>query len=150
MNTLQKSLLVAVTAVCMHGSVLANDSHRMAARGMHTQPTLEQVQAHFAERLDKLHDKLNLQASQEAAWSAFATAMTPTSLPTRPDHADGDNLTAPERAQRRLDAFKQRESVLTGHVAAIKTVYAALSPEQQKIFDDNFKKLRRHHGPHRH
>ncbi len=150
MNTLQKTLAVAAAAFCLNvASVSANeDHHHPGGRGMHTPPTLEQVQAHFAERLARLHTKLNLQASQEATWSAFVTAMTPTSLPTRPNPADMDNLTAPERAQKRLDALKQHETVATAHLAALKTFYAALSTEQQKVFDDNFKMMRGH-GPRR-
>lgn len=146
MNTLQKTLVIAAAAFCFNASVSANEDHGPGGHGMHTPPTLEQVQAHFAQRLAKLHTKLNLQAGQEAAWTAFVTAMTPTSLPIHPNPDDTASLSAPERAQKMLDGLKQHETVATAHVAAIKTFYAALSAEQQKTFDDNFHKMRGH-GP---
>lgn len=145
MNTIRKTLVIACATLGLLGSVYANEEHGHGGHGFGTPPTLEQVQAHFAERLAKLHTKLNLQASQEAAWTTFSAAITPTSLPTPPAHAD--NLTAPDRAQKMLDALKQHEAVATAHVAALKTFYAALSPEQQKTFDENFKMMRPH-GPH--
>jgi hypothetical protein len=152
MNTIRKTLLCACATLCLIGSAYANEGHEQhgmqGMQGAHTPPTLEQVQAHFAERLAKLHTKLNLQASQEAAWTAFAAAITPSTLPVHPGGADL-SLPAPERAQKMLDGLKQHEAIATAHVAALKTFYAALSPEQQKTFDANFKMMRPH-GPRGH
>lgn len=155
MNTIRKTLISACATLCLIGSAYANDGHEQHSmqgmhgmQGAHTPPTLEQVQAHFAERLARLHTKLNLQASQEAAWTTFAAAITPSTLPVHPTPADL-NLPAPERAQKMLDALKQHEAIATAHVAALKTFYAALSVEQQKTFDANFKMMRPH-GPRGH
>ena len=55
------------------------------------------------------------------------------------------NLTAPERMERRLEMMKGQRRKMTNHLAAVKTFYSVLTPEQQKIFNDNFGR-----GGHRH
>lgn len=88
-----------------------------------------------------LHDALKLTPDQEPAWQNFTRSMQG---PTRSDHPDRDawsKLTTPERAEKMLDLAKQRQERMAEHVAALKTFYAVLTPEQKKIFDEQ------HFGP---
>ncbi len=151
MNTLYKSLLIACAALSFSGLASAQEhgpaGHAERAFGKHSP---EQFQAQREKRLAALHDKLNLRGTQETAWTEFVAATVP---PARPDHeaqrAEFANLNAPERAQKMLDQLKLHEASMTKHVQALKTFYAQLSMEQQKIFDESFKALmqhRLHHG----
>lgn len=82
----------------------------------------------------QLHDALKLSPEQEEGWSKFAATRYPRALPEG-DLRDGSGLTAPERAERMLEFTRQQQQRLTDHVAALKTFYATLTPEQQKTFD---------------
>lgn len=101
----------------------------------------------FAERIEKhqaaLHDKLKLNAEQETAWKKFTEKMKPAESRKRPDPSELSALHAPERMERMLAMMKEHESRMAERVAAVKEFYAVLTPEQQKLFDDQFSKHRR-------
>lgn len=103
--------------------------------------------AKFAEQIEKrqaqLHDKLKLTAEQEAAWKTFSEKMKPSGARDRPDLSGMESLHAPERMEKMLAVMKERESQMAGRVAAVKAFYAVLTPEQQKLFDEQFSKHRR-------
>ena len=100
----------------------------------------------FAERIEKrqaeLHDKLKLTPVQETAWKSFHEKMKPEAR-NRPDQSELSALHAPERMERMLSMMKEHESRMADRVAAVKEFYAVLTPEQQKLFDDQFSKHRR-------
>ncbi|MHB9101172.1 MAG: Spy/CpxP family protein refolding chaperone [Sulfuricella sp.] len=101
----------------------------------------------FAERIEKrqaaLHDKLKLTPVQETAWKSFHEKMKPAESHNRPDPSELSALHAPERLERMLAMMKEHESRMVDRVAAVKEFYAVLTPEQQKLFDDQFSKHRR-------
>ena len=93
---------------------------------------------HMQQRQQQLHDSLKLSAEQEAGWKKYAESMTP---PAREDMGPGRNdanskLTAPERAEKMLEFSKKFQDRMATQVAALKTFYATLTPEQQKTFDE--------------
>jgi hypothetical protein len=104
--------------------------------------------AHSAEqRAAWMHDRqeahakalqavLNLRPDQEAAFQAFQAAMTP---PPREHHDHMDQaaaaMTTPQRLDRMADRMARREAEFRRRAEAIKSFYAALSPEQQRAFD---------------
>ena len=104
-------------------------------------------EAHGAGRLKALHDALNIRPDQEAAFLAFAASMRPEQPegmagpdgrgPGMEAHAAG--LTAPERADQMLKHFDEHtgrmRQALVRHAEAVKTFYAALSPEQRRTLD---------------
>ncbi|MFD2270255.1 Spy/CpxP family protein refolding chaperone [Undibacterium arcticum] len=46
-----------------------------------------------------------------------------------------------------LAMMKEGEARMSQRLAAMKTFYAVLSPEQKKVFNDNFRMMHgRHHG----
>ena len=101
----------------------------------------------FAERIEKrqaeLHDKLKLTSEQETAWKSFHEKMKPAVARNRPDPSELSALHAPERLERMLALMKENESRMADRVATVKEFYAVLTPEQQKLFDDQFSKHRR-------
>ncbi|WP_158598020.1 Spy/CpxP family protein refolding chaperone [Noviherbaspirillum saxi] len=109
----------------------------------------ERMRERMEKRAAALHDKLKLNASQEAAWQTYIARMKPADRPQRPDRAEFDKLTAPERMEKMLGMMKQAEQRMTERLAATKEFYAVLTPEQQKIFDEETKHRHgRHHGRH--
>ena len=99
-------------------------------------------------RLHALHDALNIRPDQEGAFQAFAASMKPEPGPDGPggpgadgmrDSSDMRRMTVPERLDqmaRKLDerVARMREG-LARHAAAVKALYAVLSPEQRHTLD---------------
>lgn len=100
----------------------------------------------IAARQAVLHDKLKLTGSQEAAWKTYIAAATPPARPGRPDRAEWEKMSAPDRMEKMMTMMKEREGHMATHLAAMKTFYATLSPLQQQIFNDNVGGGMRHHG----
>ena len=99
--------------------------------------------AHMSERMEQwhekhqaaLHDKLKLSAKQETAWKKFTESQPIAGMMERPDPAELAKLNAPQRLEKGLERMKALEAKLTEHLSALKEFYAVLTPEQQKIFD---------------
>jgi hypothetical protein len=160
MNHFCKSILTglaagALTAVLHAGAFAAQSDKNPDDQGKPQHHMMDQdheakFREHFAKRTAELHDKLKLNANQEAAWKTYIAAITPPPRPPRPDHAEWKNLSAPERMERMLNHMKEAEGRMSNALAATKTFYATLTPEQQKIFNDNvgMGPMHRHHHDH--
>jgi len=83
-----------------------------------------------------LHDQLKLTADQEGAWKTFIGSMKPPQSTPKDSTADWGKLTTPQRADKMLAMAKMHQQEMESHVKALKTFYAALTPAQQKIFDN--------------
>ncbi len=88
----------------------------------------------MARRLGKLKQALQITAQQEGAWSAWAGALQPVAR-QRPDRAEFERLSTPERIDRIRALRAQRSAALDQRLEATKTFYAALDAQQQKVFD---------------
>lgn len=114
-------------------------------------------QAKRATHLTALKDKLQLAPGQEAAWSAFTQSMQPG---PRPDgmgrkavREDFAKLSTPERLDRMQAMAEKRQARMAERAAAVKSLYAQLSPEQQQVFDAEAMpqgRYGKHHRHHRH
>jgi protein CpxP len=91
----------------------------------------EQRQTEHAQRLTAL---LNLRPDQQPALQALMAAMAPGEHERRAGDAEAQ-LTTPQRLDRMADHMARREAEFHKRADAIRTFYAALSPEQQKAFD---------------
>lgn len=163
MNALRKNIVIGLAVLGMGSAVLplhaAEDAHKGHAAHGQAQMTPEQRDArraefrakraeHFAKRQAAVHDALKLSAAQEPAWAAYQAAIKPPAVaPVKRDRAAFAAMKAPERMQMRLDRSKQRIARMEARLAATKNLYAALTPTQQKLFDENSK--RGGHGMHR-
>ena len=102
---------------------------------------MERMKARHEQHLAQLKTKLQLKPEQEPAWSTFAGAMAPPAQAgTRPDWSEVMRLNTPERIERMKSLHQQRQNEMNAQMErrgeAAKTFYAALSPEQKKVFDD--------------
>jgi protein CpxP len=110
---------------------------RGGMQGMHHERQGGDFKERIARRQAALHDKLKLTGNQEAAWKTYIAAATPPAPPARPDRAQWEKMSAPERMEKMMTMMKEREAPMAAHLAAMKTFYATLSPLQQQIFNDN-------------
>lgn len=96
------------------------------------------MQAFMAKRQAALKAKLQITPAQESAWTTFTANMQPPARTgERPDRAAFDKLTTPERIDRMRAMRAERDTRMDKRADATKTFYAALTPEQQKVFDAN-------------
>lgn len=97
---------------------------------------MERMQKHHAERQAKLKTALKLTAEQEPAWNAFVarTAHEPRAMKATA-REDWAKLTTPERLDKMQALKAERDAQMAKRIDATKSFYAALTPEQQKVFD---------------
>jgi periplasmic protein CpxP/Spy len=96
------------------------------------------MQAMVAQRQAALKEKLKITSAQEGAWSAFTSTMQPPADMHKRRmemRAEMDKLTTPERIDKMRALRSERDAEMDKRANATKTFYAALSPEQQKVFD---------------
>jgi len=159
MLNLKKHLMIGVAAAGIGLTAMSSFAQMPPGpggpEGRHA-PTPEQIakfEQHRAKRQAALHDKLKITAAQEGTWKTFTektTPQRPATLPTRPSKDEWNKLSTPERLDRHLDMMKKMEAHMADRIAATKEFYAVLSPEQQKVFDQEFRKMEEHrfkHGP---
>jgi hypothetical protein len=99
----------------------------------------------MAKRQAALHDKLKLSPAQEGAWKTFTDKLQATA-PVRQEAAAATAMTAPERVDRMVASLQTAQQRATTRAQTVKEFYAALSPEQQKIFDSQFHGRNHHSG----
>ena len=105
------------------------------------------MQAMFAKHLANLKAKLKITAEQETAWNSFTDAIKPPATPPQhPDHAEWAKLTTPERIDRMQAMHSARAAEMSKRADATKTFYAALTPDQQKVFDAESLRMMDHHA----
>jgi Spy/CpxP family protein refolding chaperone len=145
------SLVIAGAMATVGSAAFAQmDAGPMGHDGGHRDPA-KMAQMH-AKHLSELKAKLKITANQEAAWNTFADSMKPPANMSgkRPDPAELDKLTTPERIDKMRALHKEHmaamEAEMDKRAEATKTFYAALSPEQQKVFDAEHAKMTRHAG----
>lgn len=90
----------------------------------------------LAQHHHQLHDALKLTADQEPSWKQLLVSEQPGAALSGGQPEDWAKLTAPERAEKMLELSKARQLQMADYVAALKTFYAVLSPEQQKTYED--------------
>ena len=146
-----------------HGHAMTKEE-RQAKREQFRKLTPEQRQAKMAEfqakraehraaRQAKLQDALKLTPAQQPVWQAFVASMTPPQKGERAGQRltkeQRAALTAPQRLERRIAMQKERTARMEARLSALNSLYAALSPEQRKVFDEQQQRRGgRHHRGH--
>lgn len=132
-------------AAPMGGTHAKEHGHRMDPAKM---------DAMHAKRSAELKAKLKITPAQEGAWNDFVAAMKPPArdAANRPDRAAMEKLSTPERLDKmkamRTQHMSDMNAAMEKRDAAIKTFYAALTPDQQKVFDSVHAKDHRDHDKH--
>jgi len=102
------------------------------------------------QRLDRLHCRLKITPEQEAQWNAFSQAVIGQmeQFKAARKTMSAPPRTAPERIDRHLQLIRQRAASFEIVAAAANQLYAALTPEQQRIADERLLRFHRHHHGH--
>ncbi|WP_374518572.1 Spy/CpxP family protein refolding chaperone [Undibacterium squillarum] len=103
----------------------------------------EKARERMAKRQAELHDQLKITAAQEGVWKAFIQSMEPKMPPKPRDPQEMDKLNAVERMEKNLDSMREHQAQMQTRLTAMKNLYAALNPEQQKIFDEQHKRIKK-------
>jgi Spy/CpxP family protein refolding chaperone len=142
-----KSLMVVAALAATSsasGAYAADSSAPMAPPEGMTQQHEHRDPAKHAEMVDrhlqKLHDALNLQPAQEAAWTRYADTIKAECAAMQPGM--DDNAALPERLQHRIQMSEKHLAALKKQAVAAKALYKVLTPEQQQILNQKTS----HHG----
>ncbi len=100
------------------------------------------------QRLAELKSKLNLQAAQEPAWSTFTQSMEHPARTARPERANLEKMTTPERLDMMQAMKAQRDAHMQQRADATKAFYATLSAEQKQVFDQETARMMKDAGMH--
>ena len=120
-------------------------AHGMRDHGGRMDPA--KMQERMAKRQAELKQKLQITSAQEGAWTSWTTAMKPPAGMKRPDRAEFEKLSTPERIDRMRAMRTERMAAMDKRADATKTFYAALTPEQKKVFDaESARRGHRGHG----
>lgn len=103
----------------------------------HKQMTQEQMQQHMQEqmktRLDRLAQRLEIKASQQAVWEDFAKSIE--TLPVRNAKKPADDADAATIARYHADRTAEMAGKMTKIADATAKLEAALTPDQRKVLD---------------
>lgn len=147
MNRFRTPLLIALAVLGMGGSVAGAQAQGVAQvqqqqqqdagarRGAWTPAERQaRMEQHLARRAAQLHETLHITPGQEAAFQSYLASMRPRSL-AHGTRADWQQLTAPQRFERRIAMQQQRVADMQARLPALNTFYSVLSPEQKRVFD---------------
>jgi periplasmic protein CpxP/Spy len=122
-----------------------------AGRAEHGHMDPQRMQEYLAKRQAALKEKLQITPAQEGAWTTYMSALKPASNVQRPERGEFDKLTTPERIDRMRALRVAHEAEMDKRADATKAFYAALTPEQKKVFDaETLRHARGGHGGHGH
>lgn len=100
---------------------------------------MERMQARMAERQARLKADLKLSPQQEPAWHAFVARMEAAKASHgqrgQRERTNWSELSTPERLDKMQARMAEREAAMNQRFEAIKSFYANLNAEQQKVFD---------------
>lgn len=142
-------LAAGASAMAQSAAPAAPGAAASGPRGQHMgKHDPAKMQAMMAKHQADLKAKLKLTPAQEGAWTTYTAAMQPPAgmgmRPSETQRAEMDKLTTPERIDKmramRAERMTQMNAEMDKRGNATKTFYAALTPEQQKVFDAEHQK----------
>ena len=105
------------------------------------------MEQRMAERMEFFKFKLKVTPAQEGAWTTWSSAMKPAAnRPQRPDRAELERLTTPERIDRMRSLRAARQAENDKRMDATKVFYATLNADQKKTFDAASLEMLQHRG----
>jgi len=144
------SAALGMSAVFAHAQSAEDSREQVVAAQDQAQSTQgkHDPAAHVQKRLDKLKSALKITLDQEPQWAAFSDSVMQQVNQMKAAHQQRGSApsTAPERIDRQIAMMKQRTASFETIGQAAKGLYAALSPDQQRVADE---RLLRWHGQHR-
>jgi Spy/CpxP family protein refolding chaperone len=138
MNPIVKRYLMVAAILAAIAGVSANATAQGSNHptGQHTQ-RMEHMHKRHTDQQIQLKSTLKITASQEAAWNTYVTSTAPyaSANPRGLAKDDLSTMTTPQRMDHMQAMRAAHDAVMTKRIEAVKALYAALTPEQQKVFD---------------
>ncbi|WP_426115684.1 Spy/CpxP family protein refolding chaperone [Massilia sp. PWRC2] len=152
MNTIRKQIIIALAVLGLGSAAVhaqtapPEGSH---ANAMSQQQRAAKMSEHWNKRQASLHDALQLTGGQEAAWTAYLSAIRPDpKLAPQPGERDAwKTMNAPQRLDKMIAMSEQHTAHMKASAGALNTFYSVLNPTQKKVFDQQFMG-EGHHGRH--
>ena len=154
MKSIRTTLIATALMAGLTGLALAQNTTAPAdnARAGRMEKMREHKSEHKAERhtqrLAELKSKLNLQAAQEPAWSTFTQSMEHPARSARPERANMEKMTTPERLDMMQAKKAMRDARMQQRAEATKAFYATLSADQKQVFDQETARMMKGSGMH--
>lgn len=164
MNRFHKKILAAgllaglgLGAIAQTAAPQAPAGQQFAHHGEHgpmdparMQEMRARMEQHRQERLEFFKFKLKITPAQEGAWNAWTASMKPPAQAmARPDRAEFERLSTPERIERLRALRATRQAEMDQRMDATKVFYASLNADQQRVFDaESLRFLSGHRGGH--
>lgn len=107
------------------------------------------MQQRRAQKMARLKETLQITPAQEGSWTAWTASLQPPANWKRPDRAEFERLTTPERIDRMRAIRAERNSMMDTRADATKVFYATLNPIQMRVFDlESARRGKGGHGGH--
>ena len=119
--------------------------HAMMHGGM--QDKGEFMASRVEHRLESLKKELKITPQQEPLWQAFADktkAETGRGMQAMHEKMNDEKLSAPERMTQMQNIMKERLAAMESVHEFFKRLYEALTPQQQALADQHFRRMGRH------
>ncbi|MDP2262352.1 MAG: Spy/CpxP family protein refolding chaperone [Hydrogenophaga sp.] len=113
----------------------ATQGDKAQSYAQHHAQRMERMEKMRAEHQAQLKAALNLKPEQEPAWNAFLARTAPAARPAAAPAEDWSKLTTPQRLDKMQAMQAERQAEMAKRIDATKSFYAALTPEQQQVFD---------------
>lgn len=161
MNNIKKQLLLSCAAIGFSSVALLANAQEQPRISCKDQVNKEECRharmvKFQAAREAKWHDELKITAAQEPAWKTFTDSFHHQGAMHDKPHeklskADAEKIPAPERLEKKLAMMEKHQTAMKARLAALKTLYAELTPEQQTLLNKRlaeFDQRHRHHRQH--
>lgn len=138
------SIVTALTTA-FHSVAMANPPVHCDQTQMSPEKMQEQMQEHMKARLDRLAGRLEIKASQQAAWDEFAKSVTMLAEPhVKAPNDDADAAAISRYRADRAAEFAKKQAAVADATAKLQ---AALTEPQRKILNQESRRfLHTRHG----
>lgn len=141
-----KRIVLAASLVALAGTAMAQTAPVPPAGDARPHQAREHVRKDPAQRAERLKQALHITPEQEPAWNVFTASMLPAGpRAERPDRAERRAMTTPQRIEHMRAMQAKRTEAMERRAEATLRLYAALTPEQQQVFDQRTAGPRHHH-----
>jgi Spy/CpxP family protein refolding chaperone len=138
MKTLHKAFVIGAMVMGFGAAALPAGAAESAQRQYAaTKFDPAKMQERMDQHAKRMHDALKITPAQEGAWQAYLSALKSNMpQPGQFDRAAFKEMPAPERMEKRIEMAKAHITRMENNLAATRTFYSVLTPEQQKVFDE--------------
>lgn len=137
-RTLRNTFIIGAALLGIGATALPAQAEpgRHATAAQHEQQQAKWAERHAA-RQAALHATLALTPAQETAWASYQAAIKPVPRAARGQRGEWKAMAAPARMASQIAMAKERTARMEARLAALNGLYAALTPAQQKLFDEH-------------